>query len=395
MVLRFEDTDRERSKKEFEDDILQNTDWLGLKYFKPAVFRQSERTEIYKKHLIHLIEKGSAYEAEESTATPGMRVVRFKNPNRTVTFHDAIRGEVSFDTTELGDFVIARSHDLPLYHLAVVIDDAEAGVTHVIRGEDHLSNTQRQILLIESLSFNRPEYAHIPLILAADRTKLSKRHGAVSLTEYRAQGFIPEAILNYLALLGWNPGGDQEVFTLEELVEKFSLERIHKGGAIFDIEKLKWFNREHLKYLSDGEFAKRLGEYASRMIDPKLVFVAKERAETLKEAVELYREVEEMLNGVHPTREMLLKNTKSDPAEIKWNMAELKSLLAQLDEDFTKDTVDAKIMKFADEKGRGNVLGPLRVALWGKEKSPGPFIGAQILGKEKTLERIEKAAQML
>src|SRR5581483_3053022 len=179
MVFRFEDTDLERSKPEFEQDIIEGLTWLGIPLNLQSLTRQSERTAIYKEHLGRLIKEGSAYEAEESEATPGMKVVRFKNPNRTVTFHDVIRGEISFDTTELGDFVIARTHDLPLYHLSVVIDDAESEVTHVIRGEDHISNTQRQIFLIEALGFKRPEYAHIPLILAPDKTKLSQRHGAV------------------------------------------------------------------------------------------------------------------------------------------------------------------------------------------------------------------------
>ncbi len=242
MVVRFEDTDRERSKKEFEDDIVAALKWLGLGYETPAVARQSERGEVYQKYFKILLEKGLAYEAEESKDDPSKKVVRFKNPNTRITFTDVVRGEVSVDTTDLGDFVIAKSSTEPLYHLAVVIDDHEMGVTHVIRGEDHISNTPRQILMLEALGFVRPVYAHIPLILAPDKTKLSKRHGAVSVNEYRAQGFIPEALLNYLALLGWNPGGEREVFSLEELMSLFDLAKVQKGGAVFDIEKLKWFN---------------------------------------------------------------------------------------------------------------------------------------------------------
>ena len=169
----------------------------------------------------------------------------------------------------------------------MVIDDAESGVTHVIRGEDHISNTPRQILILEALGFMRPEYAHIPLILAPDKSKLSKRHGAVSANEYRAQGFIPEAVVNYLALLGWNPGGDKELYTLEELVNEFTLDRVHKSGAVFDIEKLKWFNREHLKKLPDGEYASRLKEFSGKEAEPRLVPLLKERAATLKEAADM------------------------------------------------------------------------------------------------------------
>src|SRR3989344_423068 len=195
MVMRFEDTDRERSKKEFEKDILEGLAWLGLKC-DGAVLRQSERTDIYRERLATLIGSAHAYEAEESTTEPGMKVIRFKNPNVRVTFTDLIRGEVSFETTELEYFIIARTMNEPLYHLAVVGDDHDMGVTHVIRGEDHISNTQRQILILEALGCERPVYAHLPLILARDKTKLSKRHGAASVNEYRELGYKPEALLN-------------------------------------------------------------------------------------------------------------------------------------------------------------------------------------------------------
>src|SRR3989344_810624 len=305
MMLRFEDTDRERSKKEYEDDVINALAWLGLSYTLPEVARQSERTKVYQKYIPKLIEGGCAYEAEAGTNSPDKKVVRFKNPNAKISFQDAVRGEVEFDTTELGDFVIARSIDEPLYHLAVVIDDYEMGVTHVIRGEDHISNTPRQILLLEALGFERPNYAHIPLILAPDKTKLSKRHGAVSVNEYRAQGFIPEALLNYLALLGWNPGlpgqadgKERELYTLEELAKEFTLERVHKGGAVFDIEKLRWFNHEHLKKLSDSEYAARLKEFAQKDVDPRLVPLLKEHAKTLKEAAKALEDEVDFLGGI-------------------------------------------------------------------------------------------------
>ena len=207
---------------------------------------QSERTEIYKKYLQKLIDENKAYISTE-TEGENREVVRFRNPNKFVQFDDLIRGTVEFDTTELKDFVIAKSVDEPLYHLAVVIDDFESGITHVIRGEDHISNTPRQILIQEAIGAPRPLYAHLPLILAQDRSKLSKRkHGeSVSLGYYRNKGYSPEAIINYLALLGWNPGTEQEIFTLPELVNVFDLERVHKGGAIFDEKKLAWVNRKH------------------------------------------------------------------------------------------------------------------------------------------------------
>jgi len=238
FILRIEDTDKERSKKEFETDIIEGLNWLGLGY--DELYRQSERGEVYKSHIEKMLDSGSIFEAED-------KVIRFKNPNKKVKFNDLVRGEIEFDTTELKDFVIAKSVDEPLYHLAVVIDDFESGITHVIRGEDHISNTPRQILIQEAIGAPRPIYAHLPLILAPDRSKLSKRkHGeSVSLDYYRNKGYSPEAIINYLALLGWNPGTEQEIFTLEELINVFDLSRVHKGGAIFDEKKLAWVNKKH------------------------------------------------------------------------------------------------------------------------------------------------------
>lgn len=238
FILRIEDTDKERSKKEFEDDIFESLEWLGLKH--DEFYRQSERGGVYKSYIEKMLDNGSVYEAED-------KVIRFKNPNKKVKFDDLVRGEIQFDTTELKDFVIAKSIDEPLYHLAVVIDDFESGITHVIRGEDHISNTPRQILIQEAIGAPRPLYAHLPLILAQDRSKLSKRkHGeSVSLDYYRNKGYSTEAVINYLALLGWNPGTEQEIFTLDELIKVFDLSKVHKGGAIFDEKKLAWVNRKH------------------------------------------------------------------------------------------------------------------------------------------------------
>jgi len=238
FILRIEDTDKTRSKKEFEDNIFESLEWLGLKY--DEFYRQSDRGKIHRTYIEKMLDDGSIYEAED-------KIIRFKNPNKKVKFNDLVRGEIEFDTTELKDFIIAKSVDEPLYHLAVVIDDFESNITHVIRGEDHISNTPRQILIQEAIGAPRPIYAHLPLILAPDRSKLSKRkHGeSVSLDYYRNKGYSPEAMINYLALLGWNPGTEQEIFTLPELINVFDFSRVHKGGAIFDEKKLAWMNRKH------------------------------------------------------------------------------------------------------------------------------------------------------
>ena len=279
FFLRMEDTDKERSKREYEDEILDGLRWLGIVWdpVKPAqaghgagnteIWRSSERTEIYRSYLKKLIDSGAAYLSREPRkrvdATPPnlppemggredeVEVVRFRNPNKRVGWKDIVRGQVSFDTTELKDFVIAKSVGEPLYHLAVVVDDLEMGITHIIRGEDHISNTPRQILLQEALGAPTPFYAHLPLVLAADRSKLSKRkHGeAVSLSHYRAQGITPQAMVNFLALLGWHPSASDasEILSFSELVEQFQLERVQKGGAVLDVNKLNWLNRQYLK----------------------------------------------------------------------------------------------------------------------------------------------------
>ncbi len=245
FILRMEDTDKTRSKKEFEGDIFESLEWLKLEW-DGELWHQSERTDIYKSYLNKLIQTDKAYISTEIEGE-NREVVRFRNPNKQVVFEDLVRGQVEFDTTELGDFIIARNLNEPLYHLAVVVDDFESGITHVIRGEDHISNTPRQILIQEAIGAPRPMYAHLSLILAPDRSKLSKRkHGeSVSLDHYRRKGYSPEAITNYLALLGWNPGTEQEIFTLDELINVFDFSRVHKGGAIFDEKKLAWVNRKH------------------------------------------------------------------------------------------------------------------------------------------------------
>ncbi|MEI8337853.1 MAG: glutamate--tRNA ligase family protein [bacterium] len=263
FVLRIEDTDKERNKEEWTEGLIKDLDWLGLKHDRFE--KQSERFNIHKKYLQKLIDDGFAYISKENPTEPGQRdeVIRFKNPNKIVIIKDLIRGSVSIDTTDLHDFVIARSLEEPLYHLAVVIDDFEMGITHVIRGEEHLSNTPRQILIQEAIGAPRPIYAHIPLVLAADRSKLSKRiHGeTVSLTYYREQGYLPEAILNFVAMIGWNSGTDQEIFSLDELIEQFKIEKVQKGGAVLNVEKLDWINKEYIKKLSDKEILEQINKY--------------------------------------------------------------------------------------------------------------------------------------
>ena len=408
MVFRSEDTDKARSTKEFEDEIVAGLQWLGLSWDNDIV-RQSERASIYRSYLEKMIATGTAYlSEEESKNNPGeiVTVVRLVNPNKTITFTDLIRGEITFDTTELGDIVIARNIDDALYHFTVVVDDFEMGVTHVMRGEDHIPNTPRQILIQEAIGAPRPQYAHLPLILATDRSKMSKRHGAVSLSEYRQAGYTKEAIINYLALLGWNPGTEQELFTLPELIEAFTIDHIHKAGAVFDIKKFQWFNREYLNKLTDEDFSKYIAEdFPTQLSDlPQYTTERLARAlPTIRERINTRSEFHEFTTvGEYdylfaiPHYETEILQWKNDAA-IKDALPRLqKAAETLLDADFTAiEAIKSALWPLAESLGRGEVLWPLRVALSGKKQSPDPFTLAFILGREETLARIQTACDKI
>lgn len=408
FILRIEDTDKERSTREFEENILDGLSWLGLTH--DEFYRQSERGDIYKKHLEKLIADGTAYVSDEEPKEEGQRssVIRFRNPGREVTFRDEVRGDISFDTTELGDFVIAKDLESPLYHFAVVVDDFEMGVTHIIRGDDGISNTPRQILIQEALGAPRPSYTHLPMILAPDKSKLSKRHGALAVTEYREEGYLPEAILNFVALMGWNPGTDQEIVSLKEMLELFTLEKVHKSGAVFNIEKLKWLNKHYLKLLpaerAGEEVLARLPEdlRAKAKNNPelfaKIMPIILERINALGEITELANEGELeyfFQDPTYPAESLFWKDDK-DTDHTRTHLDKVTELLQKVSPtDFTADTVKVALWDYATEVGRGNVLWPLRYALSGRDKSPDPFTLASILGSEITLRRVERAKKLL
>ena len=312
FILRIEDTDIKRSEKKYEKDIIESLKWLGLnwdegpdletsplkvKAFSGEVskYRQSERTEIYQKYIKKLLDSKQAFwcfhSKEELEAEKNERmsrgkapihkcrqerglppisggsprssgIIRFRCPEKKLTFTDLIRGKLEFDTGLLGDISIARDEKTPLYNLSSVIDDYEMKISHVIRGEDHISNTPKQILLQKALGFSRlPKYGHLPLILGPDRTKLSKRHGAVSISQYKKQGYLPETLLNFMALLGWNPGTKKEIFSLDELIKEFSLERVQKGGAVFNLSRLDWLNGYYIRKMDLDELTKKCIPY--------------------------------------------------------------------------------------------------------------------------------------
>jgi nondiscriminating glutamyl-tRNA synthetase len=409
-ILRIEDTDLARNKPEFEADIHEQFAWLGL--VPDKVFKQSEHQTRHREALESLIAQDRAYISKEPAKDDPARevsVVRLRNPGESITFTDLIRGEITFDTTELGDFVLARSVDEPLYHMAVVVDDFDEGVTHVIRGEDHISNTQRHILIQRALGFSSPAYAHLPLILMSDKSKMSKRREGSSVLYYREQGILPAALLNYVALLGWNPGTDQEIFSLEELVSAFDIAKIQKSGAIFDPEKLRWYNREYLNALSSAEFAayaraaltealQARGIALDEAMYAKILPIIRERVSTLQELREMTEAGEWDFFFQAPTlASNMIAQKGGDKAIAAKHLARIHEIWSGIDVERYDEVERLKesVWEYATAEGRGTVLWPLRYALSGRERSPDPFMIASIIGKEAALARIEAARAAL
>ncbi len=407
MLLRMEDTDKERSKKEYEEDIIEGLRWLGIDW-EGEIWRQSERSEIYKKYLKKLLDKDLAYEAEENKERTA-KVIRFRNPGGTVAFQDSLRGEIKVDVSDLGDFVIARSIDEPLYHLTVVVDDAESGVTDILRGEDGLANTPRQTLLQKALGLKEPNYTHIPFILGQDKTKLSKRHGANSVLQYRDMGYLPSAILNFLAMLGWRSKRDdeKEIWTLQELIDDFSLEGLQKSPAIFNEEKLRWINKEHLKDLTDDDFYEAILDFASDDLKERLIQenVKKALLHDLKERLYVYSDLQELEK--EGEFNWLLNNDLSlNVEDLIWKKSDrqdtikhLKNLIEILCDpkmgEFSKERVEELIEPYTQKEGKGNVLWPMRYALSAQKRSPSPYILAAALGQEQSCMRLKKALDIL
>lgn len=410
FLVRIEDTDAAREKEGAEQIIFDTLAWLGLTPDEPPV-RSSERTERHKELLKKMVADDKAYvshEQKKDDPSKMVDVVRLRNPNTTITFHDEVRGDITFDTTEHGDFVIARSMDDPLYHFAVVVDDGDAGITHIIRGEDHISNTPRHILIQRALGLSQPSYTHVPLLLGTDRSKLSTRNGAQPLIDYRDAGVLPEAMLNYLALLGWNPGIEREYFTREELIQAFDLSRVQKGGAVFDETKLFSVNQHWMRELSVDTYLDHLnvGRSTSHMNDEKMRMVVpllKERAQTFSEARNMLTgELACLFSTPTLDRALLLKKELPDrPGIAKTALEGLQSLISALPEGLSTVAIKEALMPVADAEeaigkgGRGAVLWPLRYALSGAERSPDPFTLIAILGRDEATARLGTAIAIL
>lgn len=431
FVIRIEDTDAERSKVEYEQTIMEGFSWLGITWDEGpdvggpyAPYRQSERKEHHTKALEKLLADGHAYrcycapkeksggevhtckcpDISEHDSTTRF-VIRLKVEPQEISFTDDIRGEVTVHTNSFGgDFVIARSIDDPLFHLAVVVDDADMKITHVIRGEDHLHNTIKHILIQRACGYTQPQYAHLPLLLDEQRRKLSKRAGETNLLAYRDMGYLPEAMLNYLALLGWGAKDNQEIFSHEELIDAFSLATVQKGGAIFSLQKLQSINKHYIRQLSPEELLTRTMPYLTQAgintSNEAHIMAAltteQERVATLSELPGAIAFFLPTWNATYEPQMLVWK--KSTPERTKELLELLRDKLEAIPGDqYTPDFLQDLLMAWIDEKdlGRGDTLWPLRIALTGQEKSPGPFEVAAVLGKDVTLERIDIARNII
>lgn len=418
FIVRIEDTDKERSKKEYEEDILEGFKWLGLQWNE--FYRQSERLDVYKKHLERLLHEGKAFwcphtkeelEAEasnqrEAKEPPRHRcnarderrdtgeLIRLAIPlGEKICFSDAARGEICFASDLLSDISLAKNLQTPLYNFTVAVDDHEMNISHVIRGEDHIPNTPKQIAIARALGFAEPVWAHMALTLGRDRSKLSKRHGATALREYREQGYLPEAMFNYLALLGWNPGDEREVMGKEDLIEAFSLERLQKSNAIFDIEKLDWMNGKYIRDLFEDnpqELLERSKQFFAdnsklKIQNSKLLKILEIEKERMRKLSELTESAQFFFERPQYDKELLRWKGEQDFANIKKHLEAVKKIIAE----------DGDVMVYANAQGRGEVLWPLRVALSGRSASPGPFEIMEVLGNEETIKRIDIAIKKL
>ena len=379
LVLRIEDTDRERSTPENVAQILDALEWLELAWDEGPI-SQAERGDRHRQEIARLVAEGHAYEQDGA--------VRLRVPDEGATVvDDVIRGEVRFEHAAIDDFVIARSDGSPLYNLAVAVDDRDMGITHVVRGDDHLSNTPRQLLILAALGAARPTYAHLPLLHGPDGKKFSKRHGAASVGELRAAGYLPEAVRNYLALLGWGADATTTLFSTDELVERFSLERVSRNPAVFDEQKLRWMNGRYVRELAPDELARRL----EALDGPR---------PGLEQAAAVAQEKMQTLADFWPLAGFLLERQEID--ERAWdkvmgdgaleNLAEARAALAAA-EPFDEPGVEAALREVVDRLGvkPKHVFQPVRVAISGTTVSPGIFESVAALGREETLARIDAA----
>ncbi len=439
FILRIEDTDRERSGTEMVQAIFEGLRWLGLDWDGDPVF-QSQRLDIYRDYANRLLREGKAFrcfcsaekimrqreqavrqkitfrydgtcrnlseeEIQQRLERNEPFTIRFRLPEGDVQFHDMLHGTITVEQEVLDDFIILRSDGTPTYHLAVVVDDYEMGITHVIRGDDHLSNTPKQVLLYEAFGWQVPQFLHVPLIHGPDRRRLSKRHGATSVQEYRDRGYLPEAIFNYLALLGWSPGTDEEIFTREELIERFSLDGLSKSSAIFDEQKLLWMNAQHLYRLSSAELFDRVVPFLAKA---GLAGEAElqQRRDYVENILELLKPRAKRLTDFADQMHYFFYEPEAyDEKGMKkhWKGLEtaerldmLRSRLAGL-ENWTEAEIEAVVRDLAEELqiSAAKLIHPTRLAISGRTATPGLFEVMALLGQDVVLQRMKKAVEII
>ena len=385
FVLRIEDTDRERSKKEYLDEILESIQWLGLDW--DELFHQSDRFDLYREYAGKLISESKAYKKEGA--------VFFKYEFSQIKIDDLIRGEIVFEELPKQEEVIIKSDGSPTYNFCCAIDDALMGITHVVRGEDHISNTPKQILMYKAFGFDIPKFAHVPLILSPQGGRLSKRFGATSISEYRRDGYLKEALVNYLLLLGWSPGNNVEIFSLEQAKDIFDLKHVNKTGAAFSIDKLNWLNAEYIKSKPIDELVKIVKEY----LKDKNFLPETFDEGYLKRVIELFREritkLSDLLDWAgfcfYDDYEYAAETEETLKRDLSEQVEVLRQRLAGID-NFDHQTVEKEFRAVADSLGlkARDLVHPTRVALTGRKIGPGLFETMEVLGKEKVLNRLAR-----
>jgi glutamyl-tRNA synthetase len=430
MLLRIEDTDVERSRQHHAEQIVSSLQWLGVEWDEGPLY-QSDRLDRYRERTVELEAGAKAYrcyctveelDAERSAAEHAGKAYRYSGKCRTlaeagalqpddvphvtrfkvnpgdVRFHDLIRGDVHFETELIDDFVLLRSDGYPTYHLSVVVDDIDMAITHVARGDDHLSNTPKHILLFQAFGAPVPQFAHLPLILGSDKKRLSKRTGATSAEEYRDMGIVPDALFNFLTLLGWSPGGDRELFTPAESAALFDLHDVNKAPAVFDVEKLLWMNGQYLMRMQPEEIYPHLVPFLTHREPVReilaLVELFQKRARTLREMAEQMEFYFAADDAVAYDDDAVKKHIKGD--DLAQRMKELRDALAAT-EPFDVAATEQSLRALAESRGvgAGKLIHPLRVALTGKLASPPIFDVAAVLGKARTVRRLERMIERL
>ncbi|MDB5258866.1 MAG: gltX [Candidatus Taylorbacteria bacterium] len=452
FILRIEDTDKAREVEGSIQQIQDSLKWLGIEWKygpdKPGPFGsciQSQRLDTYREAAQKLVDKGLAYpdpftteqieefrKKAEAEKRPflfrdyrpetfekwdGKQPLRFKTPEiKRYKWHDVVRGDLEAGEEALDDFILIKGDGYPTYNFAHIVDDLNMGVTHIFRGDEFISSTPRFLSLYDGLGITPPVFASLPPILRDDRTKkLGKRDGAKDILDYKSEGYLPEAMMNFLALIGWNPGGDKEIFSRDELVQAFVLEKIQKGGGAFNEEKLAWMNKEYISKISDEQFFEHAKPFIPAVLlegkTPvkldKIIPLLREKIHVFSEIPALFAPDGELAFALpssagapaYEGKSLVWKGT--DPSSIKSNLQKALELISAVaPENFTAENVKAAVWDFAaaipkESGGKGAVLWPMRYALSGKEKSPDPFVLSEILGKEETLSRLTHALSLL